>query len=103
MIRHLVLVRFAANTDRNAISALMDELGGLRAHLPGISDFGHAPNISPETNVTHGFSHLFWFDFEDEAARDAYLDAPAHKVLGQELVAMAQGGTLGLVVCDYTS
>ena len=42
----------------------------------------------------------FWFDFADEAARDAYLADPAHQAAGAKLVADAESGRDGLVVFD---
>jgi Stress responsive A/B Barrel Domain len=56
-------------------------------------------NISPEVPVVHGFHDLFWFDFTDAAARDAYLVHPDHQKAGARLVA-ACGGIEGIQVLD---
>lgn len=100
MIRHIVALRFRAEVDQATRSALMAALGALRGHLPGILDFGHSPNVSPEKDVTHGFEQVFWFDFSDQLARDTYLGDPAHQAIGAQLVAGCVGGVDGIQVLD---
>ena len=100
MIRHLVFLKFPANKSRKEKLALFQRLSDLREHLPGIADFGHRPNLSPETAVTHDFTDMFWVDFKDESARDAYLADPTHQAVGADLVAAVTGGTQGTFVCD---
>jgi hypothetical protein len=51
--------------------------------------------------VVRGLHDLFWFDFRDEAARDAYLADPAHKKAGARLVAACEGGRDGITVLDF--
>lgn len=99
MIRHMVHLRFPDTVTAVEKATLYDGLAALRGHLHGILDFQHRPNISPETPVIHGFSDMFWFDFSDPAARDAYLADPDHQAMGARLVA-AVGGLNGLLVCD---
>ncbi|MEL6436495.1 MAG: Dabb family protein [Pseudomonadota bacterium] len=101
MIRHHVALRFRAEITPDEINDMMDGLSALREHLDGILDFQHRPNVSVEVPLTHGFLYLFWFDFKDEAARDAYLADPGHQAVGARLVAATQGGPDGILVCDY--
>ena len=101
-IRHIVAIRFKAEISETQIANLMAKLEALRDHLGGITDFQHRPNISPEEPVVHGFRHLFWFDFESENARDAYLEDTKHQAVGKQLVAAAEGGTEGIIVLDFT-
>ena len=56
--------------------------------------------MSPE-GLGRGFTHAFTCDFEDAAARDAYLAHPAHKAAGQRLVAATREGVAGLLVLDF--
>jgi hypothetical protein len=100
MIRHIVLLRFKENVTAADKAAHYAELEGLKGHLKGILGSQFGPNVSPEEPVIHGFKDGFWFDFEDEAARDAYLVDPAHQAAGAKLVANAEGGRDGLVVFD---
>lgn len=100
MIRHLVFLKFPATRCEAEKQALFLRLSALREHLKGITGFGHRANISPETAVTHGFTDMFWVDFTDEAARDAYLDDPTHQAVGADLVASVTGGVNGIFVCD---
>jgi hypothetical protein len=100
MIRHIVLVRFKHSVTAAAKAAHYAGLEALKGHLKGIAGSQFGPNISPEEPVIHGFKDGFWFDFVDEAARDAYLVDPAHQAAGAKLVADAEGGVDGLVVFD---
>lgn len=103
MIRHLVALKFRDGTTPKTKAALYADLGALRGHLGGILDFRTAVNVSPEDAVVHGFRDLFWFDFADEAARDAYLADPAHQAVGARLVAETDGGPAGVLVIDVAS
>lgn len=100
MIRHLVFLKFPTEVSETDKEALFQRLSALRGHLDGITDFGHRANISPENPVTHGYTNMFWVDFADEAARDAYLNDPTHQAVGADLVASVTGGTDGIFVCD---
>ena len=100
MIRHMVAVRFPAGLSRSDRDRHFQRLDALRGHLSGIADFRTFRNISPETAIVRGFDDLFWFDFADAAARDAYLADPAHQAAGAALVAALQRGIEDLLVID---
>ena len=101
MIRHIVAMRYREDTLQEVRDQLMADLKALDAHIDGIQDFQVRRNISPEAPVVRGFLDLFWIDFADVAARDAYLDDPAHKAAGARLVAALEGGADGLFVYDF--
>ena len=100
MIKHLVFVKFAANTAQETKDEIYRDLGALRSEIDGILDYGHRPNISPEEPVVHGLRDMCWFDFKDIATRDAYLDNETHKGIGARIGAAAEGGAAGIYVCD---
>lgn len=52
------------------------------------------------TKPIHGLTEMFWFDFQDGKARDAYLANETHKAIGARLMASLDGGAKGLFVCD---
>ncbi len=101
VIRHMVFLNFQDSLSRDDKQTLYRDLEALKAVAPGILDFQVRNNISPETPVVHGFYDFFWFDFIDEASRDAYLEHPDHKAVGARLVAACQGGLEGLMVVDF--
>ncbi|MCP3970021.1 MAG: Dabb family protein [Rhodobacteraceae bacterium] len=101
MIRHLVALRFSAGTRDLVKLGLFAELAGLMDRLDGIADFQTRANVSPETGMVRGFNDLFWLDFHNAAARDAYLDDPEHQAIGARLVAALEGAAEGVFVCDF--
>ena len=100
MIRHVVALRFGASVSDAEKGALFADLGALQTVVDGVLDFQVRQNVSPETPVVHGFADLFWFDFTEEAVRDAYLVHPKHKAVGARLTT-ACGGVDGITVLDF--
>ena len=80
MIRHIVAVRFPAEMAQQARQQVLEALAEMRGLLDGVQDFQIRANVSPEDPVVRGFKDLFWFDFDNAAARDAYLVHPRHRV-----------------------
>jgi hypothetical protein len=102
MIRHIVLVRFAASLAQSEIDKVFASLQGLKDRIPGILAFSGGANNSPEP-LTRGYTHAFTVDFVDTAARDAYLPHPAHVEVAGALVAATDGGVDGILVLDYAA
>lgn len=99
MIRHIVLIKFKSGIDQNVIDSLFNALADLGREIAGMRGFDGGVSVSPE-NLEQGFRHGFCIDFDDEAARDAYLVHPTHQALGAELVKAAEGEISGLMVFD---
>jgi hypothetical protein len=100
MIRHIVALRFKAEISAEQKAGFHAALQALSGHLPGIVEFRSFANVSPEEPVIHGFRDLFWIDFQNASARDAYLVDPGHQAIGAQLVAAAEGGVAGIQVLD---
>jgi hypothetical protein len=100
MIRHVVLVRFAAGVGDEQIRSIFADLHRLKTTLAGITDISVGPNSSPE-GLARGYGYAFTVDFVDAAARDRYLADPDHGKVGRALVAAAEGGVDGLLVIDF--
>lgn len=100
MIRHIVSLRFRADTAQAVKDALYADLKALGGHIDGILDFRTFRNVSVETPLVRGFEDVFWFDFRDAAVRDAYLVDPQHQAVGARIVAELEGGPEGVYVCD---
>ena len=103
MIRHLVALKFRAGTDEAVKAALYRDLEGLKARIDGIVDFQVRANVSVEDPLVRGFRDLFWFDFRDEAVRDAYLVDEVHQAIGARIVAELEGGADGVFVFDFAA
>ena len=88
-----------ANAARRARAVSPCQLGFVDLCFPGMRGFDGGVSVSPE-GLEQGFRHGFSIDFDDAAARDAYLEHPEHKALGGQLVGLLDGGVAGLVVFD---
>jgi hypothetical protein len=99
MIRHIVLVQFDAEAAESERQAIFADLARLEAVVPGMREFRAGANNSPE-GLDRGFTHAFTIDFDNTAARDAYLAHPDHRTAGARLVGAAAGGVDGLLVLD---
>lgn len=97
-IRHCVFVKFRADVPVTEKQAIYEQLAALGEHLE-LDAMSYGPNASPE-GLHQGFVDGFTMDFPDAAARDAYLVDPAHKEVGDRLVAALEGGVAGLLVFD---
>lgn len=99
MIRHIVLVRFRAEVDEDAIAFIFADLLAIKDKLPGVLAITAGRSESPE-RIERGYMHGFVVDFADWAALDAYQKHPDHRRLGAALVAHAVGGLDGILVFD---
>src|SRR6056297_266578 len=91
MIRHLVFLNYAKEVPPETKDALMRDLAALRNEVDGIEDFRARPSMSPEAPLIHGLTEMFWIDFRDAQARDAYLANESHKAIGARLLACLNG------------
>ena len=100
MIRHIVALKFRPDVTPAKKAELYAALQALGGHIEGILDFRSFRNVSIEAPVVRGFDDLFWFDFRDAAARDAYVADPVHQQVAARLVAETVGGADGVYVFD---
>lgn len=101
MIRHIVLLHVADSTSRETINEIFAGFGGLVHKLPGARVVTSGPNVSPE-GLDRGYRHGFVMDFDDGAARDAYLAHPDHVAFAEGTVIPAlAAGRDSIVVFDY--
>lgn len=77
-LRHLVLFRFGTDAPPEQVAELIAQFGGLATLIPEVLGFEAGANISSE-GLDQGYTHCFLIRFEDEAARDRYLQHPAHQ------------------------
>ncbi len=93
-------MKYADCVPQQARDALMRDLAGLQNEIGGMEDFRTGRNISPEVPFMHGLTDMFWIDFRDVEARDAYLANDTHKAIGSRIMASLEGGAEGIFVCD---
>lgn len=83
-MRHIVIFKYKPTATDDQIEKVTSALGDLKDKIPGIVDFEHGVNDSPE-NKNNGFTHVYLFTFEDAEARDTYLPHPEHQKFGEML------------------
>ena len=99
MIRHCVFIRFRTDIAAAERALILADIAALKPLIPGFLSVHIGGNVSPE-NLDKGFADGFIVDFEDAAARDAYLVHPEHQKAGGRIVAAADGGLDGILVYD---
>ena len=98
--KHIVLLRFKPQTEREAIAEIFESLDELQEHIPGIVEICSGPYESPE-GLHKGFTHAFIVTFADGESRDAYLDHPAHEKVKQLIVKELAGGLADVIAFDF--
>lgn len=83
-MRHVVVFKYKPHASQDQIDKVTQAFGDLKNRIPGIVDFEHGINDSPE-NKNLGFTHVYLLTFESTEARDTYLPHPEHKKFGQLL------------------
>jgi hypothetical protein len=100
MIRHLVFLKYRNSVSQDTKDGILRDLEALKTEVSGFINFGSGSNISPENDVVRGFLDMFWIDFEDISARDAYLSNETHKGIAARINAATEEGIDGVFVCD---
>lgn len=83
-VRHVVAFKYKPDATEQQIAEVRDAFRSLQNSIPGILEFEHGINNSPE-GKNNGFTHLYLITFEDEEARDSYLPHPEHQKFGELL------------------
>lgn len=100
MIRHVVLFKLRPGLPPETPGQIFAALKALQPQIPGIITVSAGQDASPE-GLQRGNTHGFTVDFENAAARDAYLPHPAHQKVGAMIVAASAGGAAGITVVDW--
>jgi hypothetical protein len=95
-IRHLVLLKFKADTSPSLLQALETAFAALASKISAVQSLEWGTNNSPE-GLDKGFTHCFNLTFADEAARAVYLPHPVHLAF----VAQLKPALDDVLVLDY--
>jgi hypothetical protein len=93
-------MKYADGVPQQTRDGLMRDLAALRIEIDGMEEFRSGKNVSPESTFVHGLTDMFWIDFRNVQARDAYLANETHKAIGSRIMACLDGGAAGIFVCD---
>jgi len=83
MIKHVVLIKFKDGYDEQLLQAMIAKLNLLCEEIPELNSFTHGKNagIGPGK-----FDYGIVADFNDEASYHTYINHPAHKAVGAEMM-----------------
>ncbi len=87
MIKHIVLVRFKAGTERKEIERIIDGLRGLPGIIPEIRDYEVGEDV---VRSPRSFDLAVIGRYDDLEALKRYQDHPAHVPLATSLRAAAE-------------
>lgn len=80
MIRHILLIKFKAQTSHTQIEKLMALFISMTKKVDGVIDVEWGENNSPE-GKHRGYTHAVVMTFSGESARERYLPHPEHSAL----------------------
>ena len=96
LLRHLVLLRFKAQTSAQGVAGIERAFVALRDQIDGVRDLEWGTDVSPE-GLAKGYTHAFLLTFDDATARDAYLPHPTHQAFVAQLKPLLDD----VLVIDY--
>lgn len=99
MLKHCVFVQFKSEYTSAQRLAALEAFKVVGEDVEGMLDFAHGPNRDFE-NKSPAYGEGFIITFRDRAAHLEYERHPTHVRLGQDLVAMCEGGYDGIMVYD---
>jgi hypothetical protein len=76
-IRHLVLLKFKAETAPAQLKSIEAAFAALASKISAVQSLEWGTNNSPE-GLAKGFTHCFNLTFADETSRATYLPHPEH-------------------------
>jgi hypothetical protein len=83
-VLHIVLLRMRPDAQHEAIEVALDAARDMAAAVPGVLAVVAGPDLSVE-GAADGHTHAVVVTLADVAARDAYLDHPAHLAVGRRM------------------
>jgi hypothetical protein len=86
---HIVLVAWREGLSAEVIERVREAAQNCVGAIDGIDGLQEGPSVSPE-GKEEGFDWGLVITFADDAARDAYLPHPVHRVLADQIGANAE-------------
>ena len=83
-LRHVVLFKFKKSAGEDDIKNIIGMFLDLKNKIPYIRSIEWGTDVSVE-GISRGYSHCFLLTFEDERARNRYLEHPDHQHFGDSL------------------
>ena len=101
MIKHIVLLEFAANLPTEQSDAILTELGQLAQVISPMKNYSFGKNNSPE-GLNASFNYGFIMEFDSIDARNVYLEHPLHvKYKKKKILPNLNAGINSVLVFDY--
>ncbi len=102
-IIHLAFFQWKQILGERELAALRQDFAALQTVIPEIKSFRWIRNTSTE-GLSKGFEEGICMEFDDEQARQRYLEHPAHVAFARDTVIPAlERGLDSVLVFDYES
>ncbi|MDF7667287.1 Dabb family protein [Orbaceae bacterium ESL0727] len=100
MIKHIVLLQFAATTNEKQIKHIFELLTDLKKTIPQIKTFTYGKYESHE-GENKGFEYGFETEFDNAKDRDHYLAHPDHIAVAHKIIPLLANGMKSLIAFDF--
>ncbi|MDR3491317.1 MAG: Dabb family protein [Gammaproteobacteria bacterium] len=100
MIRHTILFKLKAAVPKREIERVFTDILSLTGKLEGVTAITGGTCHFHEVGE-HNFSHGFSIDFDNKAARDAFVNDPITWPVKEHLISIAEGGNAGIIGFDF--
>jgi len=96
-IKHIVLMKFKADTTVEALEKATANLLALKGKVPGVQEISFGPTFT--TDRSNGYTHALVVDLDDKASLETYGPHPEHQaVVAADLKPNFEGPPLAM---DY--
>ncbi|MDN2481350.1 Dabb family protein [Vibrio agarivorans] len=82
MIKRILMLKFKADADQQAISDILSKMESLPSKIDGITSVDSGVDQSPE-GMNKGFTHIVQLIFVGKDSHERYLPHPEHEVIKQ--------------------
>lgn len=101
MIRHTVLFKIKSDTTKSQIEIIFNELLSLTNQLPGILSITGGTCYFYDQAHANLFTHGFSIDFQDQAARNTFLNAAIVDPIKEKIIEISEGGFEKIIGFDF--
>lgn len=101
MIRHTVLFKLKPEVSKKEVEGIFTDILGLTTKLSGILSITGGTCYFHEHKEGQPFTHGFSIDFDDEIARNSFLNDAVTHPIKDKIISVSAGGLNGVIGFDF--